>query len=197
MSPKPRKVITPSQTVGPFFSFCLTPSPSSREPLATNVLRGDDAAGTPVVVAGTVFDGDGRPVTDALIEIWQADAMGRYSDVQGHSPQSTFTGFGRATCDAQGRYRIDTLKPGCVPAPEGGLQAPHLALGIFARGLNRRLYTRVYFDDESLNRTDLVLSRVPAARRSTLIAVRCDGDDREYRFDIRLQGEGETVFLEA
>lgn len=195
MSQKQRRVITPSQTVGPFFSFCLTPALSVHKPLATNVLS-EGASGARVVVTGTVFDGDSQPVTDALIEIWQADASGCYRGADGDAPPGAFTGFGRATCDAQGRYRIETVKPGAVPAPEGGLQAPHLALGIFARGLNRRLYTRVYFDDEASNLTDLVLSMVPAARRSTLIARR-EGNAEQYRFDIRLQGKGETVFLEA
>ena len=129
-----------------------------------------------------------------MIEAWQADAEGRYAGAA-RPGASTFTGFGRVECDADGRFVIETIRPGRARAPGGGLQAPHIALGIFAKGLNRRLYTRLYFDDEPSNDADMVLSSVPVARRATLIARR-EGAQR-YTFVIRLQGGDETVFLEA
>jgi len=188
------RVITPSQTVGPFFALCLTRHPAQLSLLGSHRIAGGDVAGTPITVAGRVVDGDAAPVAEAMIEVWQADAEGRYASAA-RPPASTFTGFGRVECDADGRFVIETIKPGPAPAPAGGLQAPHIALGIFAKGLNRRLYTRLYFDDEPSNDTDLVLSSVPPARRATLIARRESA--QRYGFVIRLQGGDETVFLEA
>lgn len=193
MGERPR-VITPSQTVGPFFALCLTRHPAHLSLLGNHRLVTGDAAGTPITIAGSVIDGDAAPVPDAMIEVWQADGEGRYATFA-QPEASRFGGFGRVECDAHGRFVIETIKPGRVAARGGGLQAPHIALGIFAKGLNRRLYTRLYFEDEASNDTDLVLCSVPASRRDTLVA-RCDGPQR-YGFVIRLQGGDETVFLEA
>jgi protocatechuate 3,4-dioxygenase alpha subunit len=134
-----------------------------------------------------------------MLEIWQADAQGRFSDPQDKRalPNSTFKGFGRCGTDANGDYAFDTIRPGPVPDPDGKPQAPHLLLAIFARGMLLHLYTRVYFDGESANAADSVMALVPAVRRTTLIASRQPGNDNAvYRFDIRLQGEDETVFFD-
>lgn len=168
---------TPSQTVGPFLSIGL---PWADGPEVV----GDGTPGA-FWLRGTVTDGNGAVIPDALVETWQADPDGRFG--------GEFRGFGRCPTDDEGRYGIRTVKPGVVPAPAGGTQAPHLDVSVFARGLLNRVVTRVYFADEPGNATDPVLSGVPADRRDTLIAVP-DGDG--YRFDIRLQGTDETVFFE-
>lgn len=189
------RVITPSQTVGPFFAFCLTRHPAHLSLLGDHRLATTDEAGRRIVIEGTMFDGEGIPVSDAMIEVWQANSDGKYADLRVKHGPSSFTGFGRVELDADGRFVIETIKPGRVPAPGGGLQAPHIALGVFAKGLNRRLYTRVYFDDESTNEEDLVLGSLPARRRNTLVT-RSMGAGR-YSHVIRLQGGAETVFFEA
>ena len=171
---------TPSQTVGPFFNIGLPGDnpPELVAPSAEGALR----------LRGVVYDGEGEAVPDALIEIWQADRAGRYAD--------GFRGFGRAETDERGSYLFVTVKPGPVPAPGGGLQAPHIAVSVFARGLLKRLVTRIYFPDEQeANAADPVLSAVDPARRETLIA-RSDGGEG-LRFDIRFQGDGETVFFDV
>lgn len=176
---------TPFQTVGPFFHFGLSFDGSNR-------LKGK---GTRIVVEGTVTDGAGAVVPDALIETWQADAGGRYrhpEDTRGPADPA-FDGFGRAATDAKGRFSLETIKPGPVPGPGNRLQAPHLVVGFFARGLLTRLVTRIYFDDEAGNETDPILELVPGARVGTLLAKRI-GEGR-YRFDIALQGKDETVFF--
>jgi protocatechuate 3,4-dioxygenase alpha subunit len=178
--------LTPSQTVGPFFSIGLT-----WEDGALVVPEG--AAGA-FWLRGRVFDGDGAPVPDAIVETWQADPEGRYDspdDPRGAEPG--FRGFARSPTDADGRFAIHTVKPGPVPGPGGGTQAPHLAMSVFARGLLNRVVTRVYFADEAdLNPADPILGDVPEDRRATLLATRTDDG---YAFDVRLQGEDETVFF--
>ena len=191
--------ITPSQTVGPFFAYALTPTGRyAIADLAGNDLVTDDAAGARIRIEGRIVDGDGAPVTDAMIEVWQADGEGRFA---GHDPalsNARFKGFGRCETDAEGRYSFRTVKPGAVPGPNGAVQAPHVDVGVFARGLLRRLFTRIYFEDEAGNAGDPVLALVPSEARATLIARREDGGaEPVYRFDVRLQGEGETVFFEA
>jgi len=193
-----REGITPSQTIGPFFAFALTPGAYHYTALAGDDLRTDDAEGTPIVVEGRIFDGGGEPVPDAMIEIWQADGKGRYPGASPALANARFKGFGRSETIG-GTWRFTTVKPGPVPGPGGKMQAPHLDVGIFARGILKRLFTRVYFDDEPGNAEDPILGLVPADRRATLIARR-DGDRDglpRYVLDIRLQGDDETVFFEA
>jgi protocatechuate 3,4-dioxygenase alpha subunit len=180
---------TPSQTVGPFFAIGL---PFDAGPHAV-------APGTPgaIRIGGGVYDGDGEPVGDHLIETWQADPEGRFADLHGHGGPSSLPGFrGFARCgrdDGDGTFEIVTVKPGPVPDARGRPQAPHIAVSLFARGMLRRCVTRMYFADEAgANAADPILARVPEARRATLLARPVDGG---YRFDIRLQGEGETVFF--
>jgi protocatechuate 3,4-dioxygenase alpha subunit len=182
--------LTPSQTIGPFFGILIP----RRDTL---VLA---AEGTPgrITVQGTVRDGAGEPVSDALIEVWQADAEGRWShpdDPRDPGPDGSFSGFGRIHVGVDGGFTVETIRPGSVPGPNGAPQAPHLVVGLFARGLLTRLVTRVYFDDEPSNATDTILTRLPTDRRSTLIAVR--GAEGRYRFDIALQGPCETVFFDV
>jgi protocatechuate 3,4-dioxygenase alpha subunit len=184
---------TPSQTVGPFFQFLLREGEERVVPT--------DRPGA-IRLEGRVVDGEGEPVPDAMLELWQADADGRYAhpdDPRSGECDPAFTGFARAGTDADGRYTFLTVKPGAVPTPDGrGMQAPHLAMSVFARGVLERLVTRVYFEDDgqALD-ADPVLAAVDAERRPTLIAVAGGDEPACYRFDIRLQGEGETVFFEV
>ena len=190
--------ITPSQTVGPFFSFALTPGTNyTYVGLAGDDLLTEDTVGEPIVIVGRVIDGEGIPLPDAMIEIWQADGAGRYP-AEGAPANTAFKGFGRSDTK-DGGFHFRTVKPGSVLAPDGNPQAPHINVGAFARGVLRRMFTRLYFEGEPANQSDPVLALVPADRRPTLIARRdgtIDGAAR-YVFDIRLQGKGETVFFEA
>ncbi len=195
--------ITPSQTVGPFLGIGL-PWPDG--PFVV-------PPGTPdsIVIEGRVLDGDGQPVPDALVETWQADPDGRFDhpdDPRGRAAaHGGFRGFGRSATDPSGNYQIVTLRPGALPCPGGGTEAPHLDVSVFARGLLDRVVTRIYFADEAeANAADPVLASVAdPARRATLIAARAgdgggtagDGACGRFRFDIRLQGELETVFFDA
>ena len=191
--------ITPSQTVGPFFDYGLTPT--GRYPwtdLAGNNLVTPDVAGERIRIEGRVTDGDGEAVKDAMIEIWHADSQGRYAHPRDNrAPNASFNGFGRAGTDADGRYSFETIKPGAVAGPNGGMQAPHVLVAYFSRGLLTHIYTRIYFSDESANKADSILALVPADRRATLIAKKeMRGTQPVYQFDIRVQGEGETVFFD-
>ena len=193
--------ITPSQTVGPFFKYGLTPSRQYawNDAFTANLVT-PDASGERIRVEGTVYDGDGAPVPDCMLEVWQADAQGRFSDPQDQRalPNTAFRGFGRCGTDGEGRFSFDTIKPGSVPDPDGKPQAPHLLLAVFARGMLRHLYTRIYFDGEAANGSDLVLALVPADRRATLIAKRQGGNGGAvYKLDLRLQGGDETVFFDV
>jgi protocatechuate 3,4-dioxygenase alpha subunit len=184
---------TPSQTVGPFFQFLIRPGEERAVP--------PGQAGA-IRLEGRLTDGEGAPVPDAMLELWQADAGGRYphpDDPRSGECDPGFTGFARAGTDADGRFSFVTVKPGAVPAVAGhGDQAPHLAMSVFARGLLDRVVTRVYFsDDEALLSSDPVLALVDVDRRSSLIAVADVTDPSCYRFDVRLQGDGETVFFEV
>lgn len=191
-SPAQDHGVTPSQTVGPFLHIGL---------------KWDDGPyavpeGTPGAfwVTGVVRDGDGAPVTDGFIETWQADPAGRFDhagDPRGAvgSKVPGFRGFARACTDGDGRYRVLTVKPGPLPSPDGGVEAPHIDVSVFARGLLDRVVTRIYFPDEaSANATDPVLASVPEHRRGTLVAHR---DGADLVFDVRIQGDDETVFFEA
>lgn len=181
---------TPSQTVGPFLALGL---PWDDGPLA--VPRDTPGA---IMISGVVYDGDGAIVPDALIETWQADPDGRFADLHAYGGPSAldgFRGFARAGSDDEGRYEILTVKPGPVAWPDGGEQAPHLAVSVFARGMLHRCVTRIYFGDEvEANASDPLLRSVPAERRATLVAQPVEGG---YRFDVRIQGDDETVFFDA
>lgn len=179
---------TPSQTIGPFFAIGL-PWPDG----AYVVPEGTEGA---IWLRGTVLDGEGQPVPDSMVETWQADPDGRFDHPDDPRGAVTgFRGFGRGCADPDGRYAIHTVKPGSVPAADGSPQAPHIDVSVFARGLLKRVITRIYFaDEEDANARDPVLSLVPDPdARSTLIA---EATDDGYRFDVRLQGERETVFFE-
>ncbi|HEY7075955.1 MAG TPA: protocatechuate 3,4-dioxygenase subunit alpha [Solirubrobacteraceae bacterium] len=178
---------TPSQTVGPFFAIGL-PWPDGQYVV-------DEGTPGAIWIEGYVYDGNGDPIPDALVETWQADADGRFNhpaDPRGRA--ADFRGFARAPCDDDGRYRFLTVKPGPVPGPDGTTQAPHIDVSIFARGMLNRVVTRIYFaDEEEANAADPVLQAVEdAARRTTLIA---QPTEAGYRHDFRLQGEDETVFF--
>jgi protocatechuate 3,4-dioxygenase alpha subunit len=187
---------TPSQTVGPFFSIGLSGE-------GENVLVSDGVAGDRIRLVGRVLDGDGKPVGDALIELWQANSKGLYRHPDDTREEleldRAFTGFGRATTEFKtGEYWFETIKPGPVPDPEGEMQAPHLNIILQARGVLNPLFTRVYFpDEEEANQADLIMRMVPKDRRNSLVAKAEGGNPATYRFDIRLQGEGETVFLDV
>jgi protocatechuate 3,4-dioxygenase alpha subunit len=183
---------TPSQTVGPFFHYAL---PYDGGETLTN----EATLGQRIVIEGRLYDANGAPVTDAMIEIWQANAQGRYNhpeDTQDKQLDPNFWGFGRAPTDEQGWWRFHTVKPGQAAGPAGTIQAPHVAISIFARGVLKRLATRLYFGDEAAaNAADPILAVVPEGRRATLIAERST-DAPVYRLDIFLQGENETVFFD-
>jgi len=157
--------------------------------------------GERIEIAGCLRDADDVPISDAMIEIWQANADGRYPsllDPRTDLPDDpAFVGFGRCATDAQGRYAFRTIRPGRVPGPGDALQAPHIAVGVLSRGMPKRLVTRIYFSDSVGNDEDPVLALVPKDRRSTLIAQRKTGGNIEYRFDIVLNGERETVFFDC
>jgi protocatechuate 3,4-dioxygenase alpha subunit len=201
---------TPEQTIGPFFHFALPwrggadlvggsdmgarPElfPDDRHALNRSPSRGP-IAGDAIEIFGRVLDGEGKVVPDALIEIWQADAEGRYPGPRtAHSNDPGFPGFGRAATGEDGSFRFRTVRPGPVAARAGVLQAPHIAVGIFGRGLLKRLVTRIYFAGVEANDTDPILALVPEERRTTLMAVPENGG---WRFDIVLQGARETVFF--
>jgi protocatechuate 3,4-dioxygenase alpha subunit len=196
---------TPWQTVGPFFHYSLPwkggadlvgasdlgarPElfPASHDLLHQAPVK-NDPQGDPIELRGRVLDAAGAAVPDAMLEIWQADAAGHCAATGG------FIGFGRASTSEAGEYRFLTLRPGRVPGPGNSLQAPHVAIGVFGRGLLKRLVTRLYFADDPANEEDPILQLVPAARRPTLMAKRRDGS---WHFDIHLQGEQETVFFDV
>lgn len=201
--------LTPSQTVGPYYAYGLTPEGRKKwkpndlykwkETVGDNLVT-PDAAGERIRIEGVIYDGDGQPITDAMLEIWQADAQGRYADPRNAKvlPNTKFRGFGRSATDDNGLFAFDTIKPGAVAGPGGKMQAPHIVVCIFSRGMLRQVYTRLYFSDEAANASDPVLALVPADRRDTLIAKRESKEGKTiYRFDIRVQGEGETVFFEV
>jgi protocatechuate 3,4-dioxygenase alpha subunit len=187
-------LLTSSQTVGPFFAPTLL-----REDAVRNVLIQPETVGERVRIEGHVLDGDRLPVPDALVEIWQANARGRYHHLadQGPAPPDpSFVGFGRSGTENEGLYWFETIKPGPVRFDQERWQAPHICVTVFARGLLNHLVTRLYFADEPTSATDPVLLSVPEHRRATLLAQRHEeGTSVVYRFDIVLQGEGETAFF--
>lgn len=190
--------LTPSQTVGPFFAYGLVSDGAYDWPDAfSNNLVTPETSGERIRIVGQVYDGDGVPVPDAMLEIWQANAQGSFSDPQdARGPSNTsFKGFGRSGTSPEGAFAFETIKPGAVPGPDGAMQAPHIVMAIFARGMLLQLYTRIYFDGEAANDSDPVLAQVPRDRHATLIA--SHEGDAVYRFDVHLQGDDETVFFEV
>jgi protocatechuate 3,4-dioxygenase alpha subunit len=190
---------TPSQTVGPYFAYGLTPG-QYNYPL-TEIANGDMAddkvTGEQICFMGQVFDGEGVVIPDAMIEIWQADAMGQYVSAEIAASNTGFSGFGRfgTGTDPENHFIFNTVKPGSCEAGA----APHINIIVFMRGILTHAYTRAYFSDETeANRQDPVLASVPADRRATLIAERQEQDGKvSYRLDIHMQGNGETVFFDV
>lgn len=199
---------TTSQTVGPFFQIGMAR-------FYIDDLTVPGVSGEVIEIAGRVLDGDGEPVPDGVIEIWQADAEGKYAHpefsqdlqnnqnndphvtehIQAQRGQGAFLGFGRVPTQADGSFRFKTIKPGGVPAPDGTVQAPHIAVSVFTRGLLRRLVTRIYFPDEPSNAQDFALRLVDAERRHTLIAKKVR--DNRLEWNVVLQGVDETVFFDC
>jgi protocatechuate 3,4-dioxygenase alpha subunit len=183
--------LTPFQTIGPFFDVLLRTRGPCRQVSA-------DARGERVRIEGRLLDGGGRPIDDGLIETWQADAAGRYrhpDDEGAAAADPGFQGYGWCHTDADGCFRVDTIKPGSVAAPGGRMQAPHVLVSVMARGVLTRYVTRLYFADEAATASDPVLALVPPERRATLVAERTGPG--VYRFDIRVQGASETVFFDV
>lgn len=199
--------VSPFQTVGPFFNMFLR----NRVPL---VMVTPETRGQRISIEGVLYDGAGAPIPDGLVEIWQADADGRYAhpdDPRGTTADPSFYGYGWRHTGAAGDFRFDTIKPGRIAAlsashgashgaapdgaPDGDAQAPHILVSVMGRGILTRFITRLYFDDETANARDAVLQLVPEARRQTLVARTTSPG--QYRFDIRLQGADETVFFDA
>jgi protocatechuate 3,4-dioxygenase alpha subunit len=184
---------TPSQTVGPFFEIGLNR-------LYVNDLVGSGVSGERVEIVGKVFDADGRPVPDAMIEIWQANSYGKYAhpeDQQDKPTEPGFQGYGRTATQPDGSFQFKTIKPGRVPGPDGKLQAPHIVVSVFTRGLLRRLVTRIYFSDVPSNAQDYVLNLVDPSRRHTLMAKKSSNREATLEWNVVLQGADETVFFDC
>jgi protocatechuate 3,4-dioxygenase, alpha subunit len=192
---------TPSQTVGPFFHLGCTDTHS------VNCVVGPEAEGERVRLICRVLDGDGIPVDDAMIETWQADSRGKYNNTDDKWTGQECSGFGRMATDEKGVCIFETIKPGRVPAVNEKLQAPHFNVSVFARGVLKRLVTRIYFADDPANRECPILALVPQERRATLMArpglSNSDSHDlhsretRDWHFDVRLGGKDETVFFDV
>ncbi|GFE50190.1 protocatechuate 3,4-dioxygenase subunit alpha [Roseobacter cerasinus] len=188
---------TASQTAGPYVHIGCMPNACGitgvfAEDLGAQMLQAE-TPGQRIAIEGVIFDGDGAPLTDAVVEIWQADEQGRYT-----TRSAAFSGWGRAAADAEtGRWRFETIKPGAVPCPDGTVMVPHITVWIIARGINIGLHTRMYFpEDYDMQAHDPVLARVqPTGRLHTLIAE--PGPDATYNFNIYLQGPKETVFFDV
>jgi protocatechuate 3,4-dioxygenase alpha subunit len=179
-----------SQTIGPYLRIGL-------EWMVIEDLAPSGVAGERVRIEGRVFDGDGKPVNDAAVEIWQANSLGKYAspeDAQEKPLESGFRGYGRCLTDESGAFRFRTIKPGRVPGPDANLQAPHVVVTVFMRGLLKQLVTRMYFPDEPSNADDPILKRVPADRRATLVAKKTG--DTALQWNVHLQGADETVFFD-
>jgi protocatechuate 3,4-dioxygenase alpha subunit len=183
-------LLTPSQTTGPFVAI------SFERTLVSDVAPAS-VTGERCVIRGRVIDGDGKAVDDAVVETWQANAHGKYAhpeDTREKLLEADFKGFGRVMTGSDGGFQLSTIKPGPVPGPGDTLQAPHLVVIVFMRGLLKHLMTRVYFPDETANASDPILALVPAGRRSTLIARKVS--EGVLQWNIVLQGKDETVFFD-
>ncbi len=182
---------TPSQTVGPYLKIGFLP-------LVIDAIAPAGTPGEGITVRGRMSDGDGKPINDGVVEIWQADSQGKYAhpeDGRKTVGESAFRGFGRILTDASGAFQFTTIKPGPVAGSDGKRQAPHLVVTVFMRGMLRHLITRMYFPDEPLNGTDPVLQLVPADRRATLVAAVASGKSI-LEWNIVSQGPAETVFFD-
>ena len=186
--------LTPWCTVGPYFTVCVD------EDLCIPQIAKPEAKGERVKLICAVFDRNGECVPDTLIEIWQANADGKYNhpaDRQAKSVDAAFRGFGRQVTNLNGTCEFETIKPGRVPGPRGALQAPHLEVGVFTRGVLKRLATRIYFAGDAANGECPVLALVPKSRRATLMAQPVAGQPGTWRHEIYLSGPKETVFFEV
>jgi protocatechuate 3,4-dioxygenase alpha subunit len=186
------QLTTASQTVGPYVRIGV-------EPLAVVDLAPAGVSGERIALSGRIVAGDGNPVSDAVVELWQANAQGKYAhpeDAQDKPIEAGFRGFGRCLTDAAGGFRFTTIKPGPVPGPGGAVQAPHIVVTVFMRGLLKHLLTRVYFPDDPGNAEDPVLRLVPPERRATLIARRASTGPGVLQWNVLLQGPDETVFFD-
>jgi len=193
---------TPSQTAGPYvhigLALAAAGNPTRAQEVCSRMAR-PEAPGEHILLLGQVFDGNGHLVRDSFLELWQADHLGNYDEA--YDLEKAFNGFGRTatTFDAGSEWTVQTIKPGVVRNAAGVPMAPHINVALFARGINIHLNTRLYFEDETeANAADPVLNLIEQPeRRQTLIARRCEVDGQPaYRFDIRIQGEGETVFFD-
>jgi protocatechuate 3,4-dioxygenase alpha subunit len=191
-------VHTANQPIGPFYHFALTPGWENGDSSA-GVMAGPDARGERVRLTVRLLDGDGKPVTNAMIELWQADAGGKYNhpaDTQEKTADPAFRGFGRLATDDQGLCVFETVKPGRVPGLQNRTQAPHISVRVYAPGLLRPVVTRIYFDGDTANAADRILELVPEDRRPTLFA-RSGATPGEWCFDLHLTGLRETVFFDV
>ena len=192
MSDSPPNIPTASQTVGPFFSIGLC-----RRTLNQLVPAGQSADTKVIAIRGRVLDGDGKGVPDAILEIWRADENGEYSSLGESTPESEPVGFARIATNEDGHFEFRTIKPGIAKSDNGQTGSPHFVVLIFMRGLLRHLLTRIYFPLEPANAADPVLQLVPAERRHTLIAERAKDSESRLTWNVRLQGDAETVFFDA
>jgi protocatechuate 3,4-dioxygenase alpha subunit len=182
-----------SQTVGPFFHLGLTM-------LNLSDLAGPQVTGERITLEGLVLDRDRSPVPDAMVEIWQANAHGKYAheaDTQDKPIDPAFRGYSRVATSKDGSFRFHTIRPGRVPGPNRSLQAPHIEVCVFMRGLLKQLVTRVYFEDDPTNESDFVLNLVEHTRRTTLMARKVEESGSVYHWNILLQGSNETVFFDV
>jgi len=190
---------TPSQTVGPYFKIGLYSDNEAYPRIITGEMATPEVSGDRIRIEGTVYDGAGDPIPDCMLEVWQADAEGRFRTAEGKWNDG-FTGFGRVGTDDVGQFAINTIMPGRVPGPNGALQAPHLALIVYMRGMLLHAYTRIYFEDHAaVNAEDPILALVPKERRPTVIARRRPGKGTValYHFDLQMQGDDETAFFDV
>jgi protocatechuate 3,4-dioxygenase alpha subunit len=184
-------VPTPSATAGPYLHLGLT------EKYSVTRIAPEKANGERVQLRCRVFDAENVPVTDAMIELWQADTEGKYTHAAVAASESSFSGFGRAATNEHGFCDFETIKPGRVPGLDGRMQAPHISVAVYARGILLQLYTRIYFAGDPANEQDPVLALVPESRRLTLFAYTDKSRANGWQFDIRLGGENETVFFDV
>jgi protocatechuate 3,4-dioxygenase alpha subunit len=200
LHPVPTLRESASQTAGPYVHIGLTPNFCGITGVipedAGKIMLSPGYNGSSITLTGRILDGSGAPVSDAVLEIWQADADGNFPGPDAEKP--LFSGWGRQPVQEDGSFVFETVKPGRVKAPDGSLMAPHISVWVVARGINIGLQTRIYFDDEAVaNEADYVLRKVmDGRRRQTLIARREEGETAAYRFDIHLQGDRETVFFD-